>query len=144
MPSPLTDQFEDIRIIDLDTNRTYNPDPVKKLYNVYLKLSAPPPADWAQIFDSERQFPRHSMWRHAWVEGLYIVVHAPLEEIEKCHLPDLREDVQKTNSKYRAYLTQKAAAEVEEGAFRGREREEIDELRKKLGFGEEGDGESSE
>ena len=128
-------EFQDIVIIDLDENRTYNPDPSRLLYNIFLKLSASPPPAWQEIFDGERRFPRHSMWRRAWVAGSYIVVHAPLEEIEEHHLPDLREDVQNTNLKYRAYLAHKAKVEDQEHARKGREQGEIKNLRRRLGFG---------
>ena len=65
------EQFEDIRTVGLDDRRSYNPDPTKKLYNVYLHLSAVPAEEWQRIFEAERRFPRHTMWRHAWIEGQY-------------------------------------------------------------------------
>src|SRR6266446_433541 len=58
--------FEDIHIVEVDKARTYKPDPESALYNVYLRLSAVPPGEWTEIFEAEREFPRHSMWRRAW------------------------------------------------------------------------------
>ncbi|MHB8927485.1 MAG: toll/interleukin-1 receptor domain-containing protein [Bacillota bacterium] len=128
-------QFEDIRIVDLDEGLSYRPNPSRELYNVYLKLSATPPEEWQEIFEAERRFPRHSMWRRAWIEGPYIVVHCVPDEIEQYHLKDLHEDVQKANVEYRQYLTElsrAAAREVlKEEAMRGRLRK----LKKRLKLG---------
>ena len=98
--------FVDLRIVAVDKNRTHNPDASKALYNVYLQLSADPPENWDDVFDEQRRFPRHSMWRRAWIEGGFIVVHCPLEELQPYHLADLKEDVAETNKKYRALLEQ--------------------------------------
>jgi hypothetical protein len=126
--------FQDISITDLDTDRSYKPDPDKLLYNMYLRLSGTPPADWADIFDAERSFPRHTMWRRAWVEGNYIVVHCVPDELEEYHLSDLRQDVANANRKYRAYLLEEAQREVREKTAEDDERRRLRELRKDLGF----------
>lgn len=126
--------FDDIRIVGIDENRTYNPDRSKLLYNIYLTLSTEPLSDWVEIFNAERRFPRHTMWRRAWIEGKNIVVHCPLDELEKYHLKDLQQDVETTNKKYRQYLGEmaqrKAKAELEEREERSR----IQELRRRLKF----------
>ncbi len=96
-PEDLLMGFDDIRIIGLDESRTYNPDPSKLLFNVYLALSSEPSSDWVEIFNAERRFPRHVMWRRAWIEGNNIVVHCPLDELEKYHLKDLLKDAETTN-----------------------------------------------
>jgi hypothetical protein len=127
--------FEDILIVDLDDGRSYRPDPDKLLYNMYLKLSKRPPTEWGQIFEAERRFPRHTMWRRAWIEGQHIVIHCVPDELEKYHLADLREDVKNSNTKYRQYLTEIAQQEVKEPNQEKNEREKIRELRRRLGFG---------
>lgn len=96
--------FEDIKIIGVDKDKTYNPDPHKLLYNVYFELSRIPPSEWVEIFDVERRFPRHTMWRKAWIERGYVIVHCSLDEVKKYHLNDITEDVKTTNFKYREYL----------------------------------------
>jgi len=127
-------EFVDISIIDLDLSKSYNPDPQKALYNMYLRLSQPPPEEWQQIFDAERRFPRHTMWRRAWIEGEYIVIHCVPEELEKYHLRDLQEDVKTCNEKYRAYLTELAQKEARELTRVREERDKLHDLRKRLGF----------
>jgi len=89
--------FQDIRISDVDKEKTYNPNAEKALYNVYFHLSDHPPSEWVEIFDAERQFPRHTMWRKAWVEGKYVVVYCVPEEVKRYHLRDIKQDVKTCN-----------------------------------------------
>lgn len=103
-PETQSDGFTDISIVGVDKDRTHNPDPRKAMFNVYLELSASPPNDWDQLFAQERSFPRHTMWRRAHLEGRYIVVHCPIDEVGKHHLNDLKQDVANANHKYREAL----------------------------------------
>lgn len=73
MTAPIVAEFDDIHLLNLDESRTHNPDPTRGLYDVYLTLSRYPPVEWSQFFDQERQFPRHSMWRRAWVTGNHFI-----------------------------------------------------------------------
>jgi hypothetical protein len=123
--SDVLETFVDIRITGVDKENTYKPDEFSALYYVYLNLSATPPQEWVEIFEAERQFPRHSMWRHAWVEGDSIVVHCVPEELKKYHLADLKQDVETSNAKYREYLRRLA---IEEKRGAQREKEERDHL----------------
>ena len=127
-------EFQDLAIVDLDIGKSYNPDPRSALYNMYLRLPSTPPEEWQQIFDAERRFPRHSMWRKAWIEGTYIVVYCVPEEIEKYHMRDLVEDVRNCNLKYRGYLTELAQKEVREASKQQQERDELRELKKDSGL----------
>lgn len=128
-------EFEDIKIIGVDKNKSYRPDPKKLLYNVYFKLSAEPPLEWVQIFEEERRFPRHTMWRRAWIEGQYIIVHCCLDEITKIHFKDIKQDVINTNQKYREYL-HKQVLELERKRKREeKEQKEIDKVLDGLDFG---------
>jgi hypothetical protein len=126
--------FEDISIADLDTQRSYKPDPDKLLYNMYLKLSRMPPAEWEQVFEAERRFPRHTMWRRAWIEGQHIIINCVPDELEKYHLSDLTEDVKNSNGKYRQYLIELAQQELKEIDKGDIERQKMQELKKRLGF----------
>jgi hypothetical protein len=127
--------FEDIRIIGYDSSKTNQPNPEKDLYNVYLTLSADPPEEWIKIFEAERQFPRHNMWRRAWIEGGSIVVYCGLDEVKKYHLEDLKLDVQNSNGKFRKYLVETTQREQRQRAKENRERNAIDDLKNDLDFG---------
>jgi hypothetical protein len=124
--------FEDIRIIDLDNVRSYKPDPQKLLYKIYLKLSSPPPPEWQQIFEAERRFPRHTMWRRAWIEGQYIVIHCVLDELDKYHLRDLRQDVESANNKYREYLMEVARTKASEIRQKHEELTQLKDIKRRL------------
>jgi len=126
--------FEDIKIIEIDDSKSYKPDSLKLLYNIYFKLSALPPLEWQQIFEAERRFPRHTMWRNAWIEGEYIVIHCVPDEIEKYHANDIKEDVKNTNSKYRRYLMEEAQKEAKKSEKALSERNQLRELKQKIRF----------
>lgn len=124
-------EFVDIKIIDLALDRTAHSDTAPGLRHMYLELSDRPPAEWSDFFDQERQFPRHSMWRHAWIEGNHIVVDCVPDEIERYHLADLKQDVTGANAHYnehrRAKDQQLASAKAAEAA----EKERLEQLRSK-------------
>ena len=127
-------RFEDIKILEIDDSKSYKPDPMKSLYNIYMKLSASPPLEWQQIFEAERRFPRHTMWRNAWIEGDHIVIHCVPDELEKYHAKDLMEDVDNSNSKYRKYLMEEAQREAKKVEQEISERNKLKELKQRIRF----------
>lgn len=133
-PVKTLEAFEDIKIAGVDKNRLYRPDPEKLLYNVHFKLSVKPPIEWVEIFKAERRFPRHSMWRRAWIDGQFIVVHCCLDEVNRFHLKDIKQDVANTNQKYRRYLHQQAIIQERKQQRKETERKEIDEALDGLDF----------
>ncbi len=128
------EEFVDIKIVDMDVERIYQPDENSSLKNYYFRLSCLPPYDWEQIFLAIRRFPRHSMWRRAWIEGSYVVVYCMFDEIEKYHFKDITQDVEEANTKYRFYLSEKAKQEIEELTAELEEKKELEDLRKRIGF----------
>jgi hypothetical protein len=131
---PELEGFVDIMIKGVDKKRLYKPDPVKTLYQVYFELSVLPSQEWVKIFEAERKFPRHTMWRHAWIEDDYIVVHCVLDEVKKYHLKDIKVDVNNTNTKYREYLRKVSAAKAREAQRERKEREDVDKALENLDF----------
>ncbi|WP_293367485.1 toll/interleukin-1 receptor domain-containing protein [Nevskia sp.] len=119
------DEFTDIEITGVDKDRTYNPDPQKALFNVYFTLSAYPPQDWGDIFEAERRFPRHTMWRKAWVEGNSIAVYCVPDEVKKYHLGDIKTDVASSNAKYREYLHRRETRRAHEAQKQLRQRDAL-------------------
>lgn len=126
--------FEPIKIVTLDTSKTEQSKTASGLRLMYLKLSQFPSSEWGQIFDNQRQFPRHSMWRRAYVEGRYIVVDCVPEELEQYHLRDLKEDVNAVNEQYQQYLTRCAAAEKRAAEEQNAEKQRIDGIKSRLNF----------
>lgn len=119
------ESFNDLNIVDVDKDRTYQPNREYALYNIYFKLTSTPSREWVQIFEAERAFPRHSMWRKAWIEGAYVVVNCGLDEVKRYHMKDITEDVASTNNKYREYLRQQEIRKQ-------REKEKAEQEKRKL------------
>lgn len=97
-------EFIDINIVGVDRNLSQNTNPDDKRLKIHLILSAFPPKEWVDIFDAERRFPRHNMWRRAWIEGKNLIIFCVPEELKKYHLEDLKIDVMNSNQKYRDQL----------------------------------------
>jgi hypothetical protein len=127
-------EFIDLEIVELDLNKTYKPDSDRALYNMYLRLSSIPPEEWAEIFIAERKFPRHTMWRRAWIEGTYIVINCVPEELEKYHMRDLLIDTKNSNQKFRQYITQLAEKEVMEKSRMNVQNDALKDIKRKLGL----------
>ncbi|PJZ59686.1 toll/interleukin-1 receptor domain-containing protein [Leptospira adleri] len=109
--NPIKD-FIDLSLIGVDKQKTQISRPGTSMYNVYLELSFAPPQKWSEVFESERRFPRHSMWRNAMIRGKYIIVECPLDELEKYHLRDIKEDISNSNAKYRGILFQEQQSKL--------------------------------
>ena len=118
--------FEDVRIVELDVDATQPSASGSAMRLMHLTLSCGPPSGWSGLFDEQRRFPRHSMWRKAYVSARHIVVDCVPDEIERYHLRDLKEDVAAVNEKYRQLVAQEAA---QASAKHQRDQEERDDLR---------------
>jgi hypothetical protein len=128
------DSFTDIKIIGLDVDATQPSQAAAGLRHMYLRLSTQPSSEWQELFNQERQFPRHTRWREAWIEGNFIVVDCVPEEIEQYHLRDLKEDVAKTNQNYRDYLARVARAQKQEKEAEQKEKSRLEDLKGRLKF----------
>ena len=126
--------FDDVLITGLAVERTQQSSTAPGLRYMHLTLSARPTAEWGEMFIAERRFPRHSMWREAWVEGDAIVVDCVPEEIEQYHLRDLKEDVANTNQTYRGYLRRVEEAQQREQSERDVEASRLEDLKGRLQF----------
>lgn len=127
-------KFEDIKIVELDVEMTRPSEQASGMRHMFLKLSAYPSSEWANFFESERRFPRHNMWRHAWIEGNYIVVDCVPEEIKQYHLADLKTDVANSNKKYKDFLQQVEERTLAENRRQAQEDERLKNLKDGLNF----------
>lgn len=132
--SAVMKEFEDIKITNLNVEKTAPSSRGSAMRHIYLELSATPPSDWIDRFNEERKFPRHTMWRKAWVEGKFIVIDCVPDEIEQYHLKDLKEDVAKANNSHRQALgIRNAKQEALKNAADG-EKKRLEDLRSRLNF----------
>lgn len=95
-----SNQILDIRIVGVVKDRTRQDPQFAGLQDYYFQLSENPPVGWSDFFDQAREFPSHTMWRKAWVEGDCVAVNCALDELEKYHVRDLKRDVATANKNY--------------------------------------------
>ena len=95
-----SNQTLDIRIVGVVKDRTQQDHQFPGLQDYFFQLSAKPPVGWSDFFDQAREFPRHTRWRKAWLEGDCVVVKCALDELAKYHLRDLKKDVATANKNY--------------------------------------------
>lgn len=107
--TPPAASLPNLRIIGIVKEKTQQDREYGGLQHYYFQLSSTPPPGWKKHFDNARSFPRHSMWRKAWVSGDCVAVKCALDELERYHLRDLKEDVETANQ---AYAQEKNAQEA--------------------------------
>ena len=127
-------RFEDIQMLELNDERCRRSGTAPFMYNMHLELSSNPALEWQQIFYQERKIPRHHKWRCAWIEHNCIVVDCAPEEVEEYLLNDLKEDVRRSNQKYRAYLEQREEEKNMGEEAEKRERDRLRSLKDRLDF----------
>jgi hypothetical protein len=91
------DTSGELRIVGIAKERTRQDRTYAGLQDYFLQLSSRPSAGWAAHFMEARRYPRHSMWREAWVEGDCVVIKCALDELSRYHMNDLKEDVVTAN-----------------------------------------------
>lgn len=127
-------EFEDIQVVDFLPDRTQKSNTASGLRHLFLKLSDSPPRDWATLFEQERSFPRHTMWRRAWIQGDCVVIDCVPEELEKYHLRDVKEDVVSANAKYRQHMAEQQRRLEAEEKRRAEEAQRLRDLKGRLNF----------
>jgi hypothetical protein len=126
--------FEQIRITDLDVDLTQPSQEMPGFRRLYLKLSREPPPEWIKIFEQERRFPPHLVWRKAWVIGAHIVVECVPQELEQFQLNHLKEDVATVNKKFSDWTTANDIETLGRLRERAEVRKQLEELRARLQF----------
>ena len=126
--------FDKIRITDLDIDLTQTSQEAAGFRRLYLKLSGEPPPEWVKIFEQKRRFPRHPIWRNAWVVGAHIVIDCVPEELEQFDLNHLKEDVVNANKEFLESSARDDADNLRQFQKQEATRKQLEELRAKLKF----------
>jgi hypothetical protein len=92
------EQPQQLRIVGIAKEKTRQDPRHSGLQDYFLRLSEWPPPGWEGHFLEARMFPRHSMWRKAWIEGDCIVINCALYELGRYHVADLKQDVATANA----------------------------------------------
>jgi hypothetical protein len=128
-------EFTDIEIVALDENQTFNTDKSLDLYDVYFALSDTPAYKWRRLFLAAcagRKAAKKETWRNISIDGRYIIITAPLDEVQKVHHKNLIADVKQANTDYRKWLDGMAKRQAEMFAEEEKELAKITDLKKKL------------
>jgi len=107
---PFIEPTTDIRIVALNGDRTRKAKGSYTEYQVYFELSGAPSLTWRDIFG--REWNDLSSTQGAGVDGRFLVMQCPLDEIATTHLPLLKKAVAATNEAYKR-LAQEQAREDE-------------------------------
>jgi hypothetical protein len=126
--------FEQIRITDLDVDLSQMFQGESGFPRLYLKLSGEPPPEWVKIFEQKRRFPRHPVWRNAWVVGAHIVIDCSPEGLEQFGLNHLKEDVADANNEFLESSARDDADKLRQLQKKEATRKQLEELRAKLKF----------
>ena len=126
--------FEEIRITDLDVDLTQPSQEAPGFRRLYLKLSEEPSPEWVRIFERERRFPPHRIWRNAWVFGAHIVVECVPEELEQFQLNHLKQDVATVNKRVSEAAAAKMAEIRQQLQEQAKARRDLENLRTRLSF----------
>ena len=105
--------WEDITIVDLDLKRSERIETDKDMFRVYFKLSAEAPPVWEALFEKERRYQNHTLFRTAKTSGEHIILECPLNEID-IHYDDLVKNAARTNEAYRKQMGIVPPMETEE------------------------------
>ena len=125
---------QELRIIGVIKDRTRQDSQFAGLQDYYFQLSNQPPLNWRNYFDKARSFPRHSMWRRAWIEGDCVVIKCVLEEIEQYHLRDLKQDVATANAELSAAIVMKSEQDRQKREMADKKKKERDGKLDNLSF----------
>ena len=132
-PDALDADFDDVRIVDLDLSRTTWSRVHDSLRVMFLRLDREPPdTDWPRLFFEERESRIVARRRGLWIEENYISFDSLPEEVEKIHLPDIRQSLAYANRKYRELSHQRRLKRLESLAGQRSERDEMLALQERV------------
>lgn len=132
-PRITDEEFQDIRIIDLDLSKTTWSRVHETLRVMFLRLDRPPPdTDWSRLFFEERDTRIVARRRGLWIEENYISFDSLPDEVEKIHLPDIRLSIAYANRKYRELALERRLKRQEDQAGQRSERDEMLALRARV------------
>jgi hypothetical protein len=129
---PSTESTSEIRIVGLNTDKTRRTLGSYTVYQVYFELSETPPGTWSDIFG--REWKNLNSSQEAGIDGRFLVLHCPLQEIATTHLPALKKAVEATNVAYKQYALDQVTEEERKADVWKEERKTVEDMAKTLRF----------
>jgi len=130
--NPTTNSSPEIRIVGLNTDKTRRTLGSYTVYQVYFELSAAPPAAWRDIFG--REWKDLNPKQEAGIDGRFLVMHCPLQEIASTHLPALKKAVAAANVAYKQYAREQVTQEERQADVWKQERKVVEDMAKSLRY----------
>jgi hypothetical protein len=127
-----TESTSEIRIVRLNTDKTQRTLGSTIVYQVYFELSGSPPLAWRDIFGKEWKLLNPA--QEAGIDGRFLMMHCPLQEIAATHLPLLKKAVEATNVAYTQYAREQVAEEEHRADIWTQERKTVEDMAKSLRF----------
>lgn len=122
----------EIRMIGVNTDKTRRTPGSTTVYQVYFELSETPPQAWNEIFG--REWKAINAKQEAGIDGKFLVMHCPLQEIAATHLPALKKAVDAANVAFVKYSRDKALEELRKVNVWTDERKVVEDIVKSLRF----------
>jgi hypothetical protein len=129
----LTQSSPEILIVGLNTDKTRRTLGSYTVYQVYFELSGTPSLAWRDIFG--REWKDLNPKQEAGIDGRFLVMHCPLQEIATTHLPALKKAVDATNVAYKQYAREQVTEEERKADVWKEERRAVEDMAKSLKFG---------
>jgi len=129
---PSAKSAPEIRIVGLNTDKTRRTLGSYTVYQVYFELSGSPPLAWRDIFG--REWKDVNPTQEAGIDGRFLVMHCPLQEVATTHLPALKKAVEATNVAYKQYAREQVTEEERQADVWKEERKAVEDMAKSLRF----------
>jgi hypothetical protein len=129
---PSTRRGTEIRIARLNTDKTRKVLGSHTVYQVFFELSESPPWEWRDIFG--REWKNLNPKEEAVIDGKFLVIHSPLQEIAAMYLPALKTAVADTNVEFEQYVQEQITAGKRKAEAWKEERKAVEEVAGSLQF----------
>ncbi|MGA9120050.1 MAG: hypothetical protein WB699_11870 [Bacteroidota bacterium] len=129
-PSPKS--TPEIRIVGLNADKTRKTPGSYTLHQVHFELSGNPPLAWRDIFG--REWNDLDRAQEAGVDGRFLVICCPIQEVATIHLPVLKKAVEATNIAYKQHVREQAREEVRKNGVWKQDRKAVEDVAKALEF----------
>lgn len=122
----------EIRIVRLNTDKTRMTLGSTTVYQVYFELSEFPPIAWRDIFG--REWKQLMPAQTVGLDGKFLVIHCPLQDVATMFLPALKKALDATNKAYKQYDQEQEKIEESKADAWKTERQNVEEMAKMLKF----------
>ena len=129
---PAAESTPEIRIVRLNTDKTRRTLGSTTVYQVYFELSGNPPSGWREIFGKE--WKNLNPKQEAGIDGKFLVMHCPLQEIASTHLPALKKAVELTNTAHKQFAREQVTEEERKADVWKQERKSVEDMARLLEF----------